>query len=194
MRVIVTVNDSTGRSTKWFACLSNFIHRTHQMTLPNPDIMNGKSCGIVGNELRRQGRRTEFFDSHLGKDDGFRRVVIEFHNHLHKGMSVTPIVGRSTMPNVPVGPWCLFRAPVEGVRQGKTVVVQLRAATCPVPTRPGTVKRFEREQATIGDLWQHQHVTLKFLDPDLGSIAPAGKDKTEILVIEEHVEVFWMEP
>ena len=52
----------------------------------------------------------------------------------------------------PDGAYCLFRAPVEGTRQGKTVLVQLRDATDPETGQRYTVKRYESEKATQDDV------------------------------------------
>jgi hypothetical protein len=58
-------------------------------------------------------------------------------------------------PAIPNGAYCLFRAPVEGTRQGKTVLVQLRDATDPENGGRYTVKRYESEKARDGDSWRH---------------------------------------
>ena len=43
------------------------------------------------------------------------------------------------------------RVPVEGTRQGKTVLVQLRDTTDPETSQRYTVKRYESEKAAKGD-------------------------------------------
>ena len=70
-------------------------------------------------------------------------------------MFVAQVVGKSMEPAIPDGSYCLFRAPVEGTRQGKTVLVQLRDATDPETGQRYTVKRYESEKATQGDSWRH---------------------------------------
>ena len=80
-------------------------------------------------------------------------------------MFVAQVVGKSMEPAIPDGAWCLFRAPVEGTRQGKTVLVQLRDATDPETGQRYTVKRYESEKAAEGDSWRHERITLKPLNP-----------------------------
>ena len=55
-------------------------------------------------------------------------------------------------PAVPDGAWCLFRAPVEGTCQSKTVLAQLRDATDPETGQRYTVKRYRSEKAKKGRL------------------------------------------
>ena len=52
------------------------------------------------------------------------------------------------LPTIPDGAYCLFRAPVEGTRQGKTVLVQLRDAIDPETGARYTVKRYESEKVS----------------------------------------------
>ena len=65
-----------------------------------------------------------------------------------KGVFVAQVVGGSMEPAIPDGAWCLFRAPVAGTRQGKTVLVQLRDATDPETGQRYTVKRYKSEKVT----------------------------------------------
>ena len=104
-------------------------------------------------------------------------------------MFLAQVVGRSMEPAIPDGAWCLFRAPVEGTRQGKIVIVQLRDATDPENGERYTVKRYESEKATNGDSWRHERITLKPVNPDFEPIALTGKDDGELQVIAELVEV-----
>ena len=46
-------------------------------------------------------------------------------------MFVAQVVGKSMEPAIPDGAYCLFRAPVEGARQGKIVLVRMRDETDP---------------------------------------------------------------
>ena len=62
-------------------------------------------------------------------------------------MFVARITGRSMEPVIPDGAYGLFRSPVQGTRQGKTVLVQLRDATDPRTGARYTVKRYESERA-----------------------------------------------
>jgi len=104
-------------------------------------------------------------------------------------MFVAQVVGKSMEPAIPDGAWCLFRAPVEGSRQGKTVLVQLRDATDPETGQRYTVKRYESEKAVKDDSWRHERITLKPLNSDFEPIVLAGRDAGELQVIAELVEV-----
>jgi len=75
-------------------------------------------------------------------------------------------VGKSMEPAIPDGSYCLFAAPIEGTRQGKTVLVQLRDAADPETGERYTVKRYESEKTQDSDVWHHTEITLKPLNPD----------------------------
>ncbi|MEA3412575.1 MAG: S24 family peptidase [Pseudomonadota bacterium] len=92
-------------------------------------------------------------------------------------------------PAIPDGAWCLFRAPVEGTRQGKSVLVQLRDATDPETGQRYTVKRYESEKVKVGDTWRHARITLKPINPDYEPLVLTGEDEGELQVIAELVEV-----
>jgi phage repressor protein C with HTH and peptisase S24 domain len=70
-----------------------------------------------------------FSDLQHIEEDGLEWVELGSRRRLRPGMFVAQVVGRSMEPTIPDGSWCLFRGPVEGTRQGKTVLVQLRDAT-----------------------------------------------------------------
>lgn len=122
-------------------------------------------------------------------DDGFEWVAVESRHRLRPGMFVAQIVGKSMEPDIPDGAWCLFRTPVEGTRQGKTVLVQLRDATDPETGQCYTVKRYESKKATKGDSWRHERITLKPVNPEFEPIILTGTDDGELQVIAELVEV-----
>ena len=130
-----------------------------------------------------------FGDPQHIEDDDFEWVAVESRHRLHTGMFVAQVVGKSMEPAVHDGAWCLFRAPVEGTRQGKTVLVQLRDATDPETGQRYTVKRYKSEKAREGDSWRHEKVTLEPVNPDFQSIVLAGADEGEFQVIAELVEV-----
>ena len=130
-----------------------------------------------------------FSDPQHIEDDGFEWVAVESRHRLRPGMFVAQVVGKSMEPVIPDGAWCLFRAPVEGTRQGKTVLVQLRDAIDPESGQRYTVKRYESEKAAEGDSWRHERITLKPLNPDFDPIVLTGTDQGELQVIAELVEV-----
>ena len=130
-----------------------------------------------------------FSDPQHIEDDDFEWVAVESRHPLRKGMFVAQVVGKSMEPAIRDGAWCLFRAPVEGTRQGKTVLVQLRDATDPETGQRYTVKRYKSEKAEEGDLWRHVKITLDPVNPDFEPIVLTGADEGELQVVAELVEV-----
>ena len=130
-----------------------------------------------------------FSDPQHIDDDGFEWAVVETKRRVRPGMFVAQVVGKSMQPAIPDGAYCLFAAPVEGTRQGKTVLVQLRDATDPESGERYTVKRYESEKAQAGDSWRHEKITLKPVNPDFKPIVLTGADEGELQVIAEFVEV-----
>ncbi len=90
---------------------------------------------------------------------------------------------------IPDAAWCLFRTPVEGTRQGKIVLVQLRETTDPETGQRYTVKRYKSEKAQTGDSWRHEKVTLKPVNPDFEPIVLTAADEGELQVVAKLVEV-----
>lgn len=122
-------------------------------------------------------------------DDGFEWAAVETKRRLHPGMFVAQVVGKSMEPAIPHGAYCLFAAPVEGTRQGKTVLVQLRDATDPESGERYTVKRYESEKAQSGDSWRHEKITLKPVNPEFKPIVLTSADEGQLQVVAEFVEV-----
>ena len=109
----------------------------------------------------------------LEKDD-WEWVEIEASHRLRPGMFVAQVVGRSMEPMIPDGSWCLFRAPVHGTREGKTVLVQLRDDFDPETGQRFTVKRYESEKARHDDSWRHVRITLRPANPEFEPILLEG--------------------
>ena len=130
-----------------------------------------------------------FSDPQHVEDSAFEWVEVGSRHRLRPGMFVAQVVGKSMEPAIPDGSWCLFRAPVEGTRQGKTVLVQLRDTIDPETGQRYTVKRYESEKAHVGDSWRHSKITLKPLDPDFAPIVLTGVSQGELRVIAQLVEV-----
>ena len=130
-----------------------------------------------------------FGDPQHVEDDGFEWVAVESRHRPRKGMFVAQVVGKSMEPAIPDGAYCLFRAPVEGTRQGKTVLVQLRDTTDRETGQRYTVKRYESEKSSGGDSWRHQRITLKPVNPDFEAIVLEGGDEGQFAVVAELVEV-----
>jgi hypothetical protein len=92
-------------------------------------------------------------------------------------------------PAIPDGSYCLFSAPVEGSRQGKTVLVQLRDGVDPETGERYTVKRYGSEKIQIDGSWQHSKIILKPANPDFEPIELTDAEDGELRVIAELVEV-----
>jgi phage repressor protein C with HTH and peptisase S24 domain len=56
-------------------------------------------------------------------------------------MFVAKVVGKSMEPRIPDGSYCVFAAPVQGTRQGKIVLAQLRDQADPEGGERYTLKR-----------------------------------------------------
>ena len=131
-----------------------------------------------------------FGDPQHIEDDGFEWVAVESRHRLRQGMFVAQVVGKSMEPAIPDGAYCLFRAPVEGTRQGKIVLVQLRDATDPETSQRYTVKRYESEKATQDDgTSRHLRIVLKPLNPEFKPIVLTVDDEGTVDVVAELVEV-----
>ena len=104
-------------------------------------------------------------------------------------MFVAQVTGRSMEPMVPDGAYALFRSPVEGTRQGKTVLVELRSAIDPETGERHTLKRYESEQVAAGDSWRHEKITLKPINPEFDPIVITGEEEGDLTVVAELVEV-----
>jgi SOS-response transcriptional repressor LexA len=130
-----------------------------------------------------------FGDPQHIQDDDCEWIAVETKHRLRPGMFVAQVVGRSMEPMIPDGSYCLFIAPVEGTRQGKIVLVQMRDATDPESGERYTVKRYESEKAEEGDSWRHAAITLIPLNPEFEPIVLARADNDQFQVVAELAEV-----
>ena len=130
-----------------------------------------------------------FSDPQYIDDGDFEWVAVEAQHRLRKGMFVAQVVGKSMEPRIADGSWCLFRAPVEGTRQGKTVLVQLRDDIDPETGQRYTVKRYESEKAGEQDSWRHVKITLRPVNRAFEPIVLTGAKEGELQVIAELVKV-----
>ena len=135
-----------------------------------------------------------FSDPQHIEDDGWEWTAVDTKHRLRPGMFVAQVVGKSMEPAIPDGSYCLFAAPVEGTRQGKTVLVQLRDATDSETGERYTVKRYESEKTQDDDSWRHAKITLKPVNPDFEPIVLTESQEGEVLVIAECVDVLDGEP
>ena len=125
----------------------------------------------------------------IANEGDFEWVAVEARHRLVPGMFVAQVVGQSMEPVISDGAWCLFRAPVEGTRQGKMVLVQLRGAIDPETGERYTVKYYESRKEQVGDSWQHTRVRLKPANPAFEPIVLTGAEEGELQVIAEVLEV-----
>lgn len=130
-----------------------------------------------------------FGDPQRIDDDAFEWVAVDSRHHLRPGIFVAQVVGKSMEPDIPDRSYCLFRAPVEGTRQGKTVLVQLDDATDPETGQRYTVKRYGSEKLGDGDSWQHTKITLKPINTDFEPIVLTDAQEGRVEVVAEFLEV-----
>ncbi len=125
----------------------------------------------------------------VGEDAEFEWVEVRSRHRLRPGMFVAQVVGRSMEPMISDGSWCLFRGPVEGSRQGKNVLVQLRDATDPETGQHYTVKRYRSEKKQGTEPWHHGRIALEPANPEFEPIVLSGAEEDQLQVIAEFVEV-----
>ncbi len=130
-----------------------------------------------------------FSDPQHVEDENWEWAKISTARRLRPGMFIAQVVGKSMEPAIPNGAYCLFAAPVEGSRQGKTVLVQLRDRTDPETGERYTVKRYESEKASEADSWRHTSITLKPVNPEFPSIQLSESEAEELQVIAEFIEI-----
>ena len=117
-------------------------------------------------------------------------VEVETARKPRKGMFVAQVVGRSMEPIIPDGSYCLFAAPLEGSRQGKIVLVQLRDQTDPETGERCTVKRYASEKVVAEDgSWRHVKITLKPTNLEFSPIELTCEDEGQVQADIEFLEV-----
>ncbi len=105
-------------------------------------------------------------------------------------MFVAQVVGKSMEPAIPDGSYCLFASPVEGSRQGKTVLVQLRDQKDPENGERYTVDRYFSEKASSEDgTWRHVKIEWRPNNPSVATITLREEDEGAVGVVAEVVEV-----
>ncbi|MCE2559207.1 MAG: hypothetical protein J4F98_11515 [Acidobacteria bacterium] len=123
------------------------------------------------------------------EDAGLEWAEVRSRHRLRPGMFVAQVVGRSMEPTIPDGSWCLFRGPVEGSRQGRNVLVQLRDATDPETGQHYTVKRYRSEKAKRSESWRHKRITLEPANPEFEEIEFLDAEEDELQIVAELVDV-----
>ena len=131
-----------------------------------------------------------FSDPQHINDEDFEWVAVDTSHRLRRGVFVARVVGKSMEPTVPDGAHCLFRAPVDGTRQGKMVLVQMRDDTDPESGQRYTVKRYESQKVEDESSWRHTEISLKPVNRDYEAIVLIGEDSEPVAVVAEVLEVF----
>lgn len=131
-----------------------------------------------------------FSDPQHVDDKNWEWVEVKTKRRLRPGMFLAQVLGKSMEPAIPDGSYCLFATPVEGSRQGKTVLVQLRDAIDPETGERYTVKRYESEKVKAEDGgWRHTKITLKPANPAFEDIELTDAQEGQLQVIAECIEV-----
>ncbi len=130
-----------------------------------------------------------FSDPQRVDEENFEWVAFETAHRLRRGMFVARAVGKSMEPTIPDGAYCLFRAPVDGTRQGKIVLVQMRDGTDPESGQRYTVKRYESEKAADSTAWRHTEIRLESVNPDYEPIILTNAQDAALAVVAEFLEV-----
>ena len=136
-----------------------------------------------------------FGDPHALPDESdWDWVVFDTARTLRQGMFVARVVGKSMEPRIPDGSYCLFRSPVTGTRQGRTVLVQLRDAVDPDTDQRFTVKRYRSEKTADEFGWRHVKIVLEPINPEFQPIELKTEDEEAVAVVAELVEVIGSGP
>nr|MDQ3347662.1 S24 family peptidase [Acidobacteriota bacterium] len=117
-------------------------------------------------------------------------TALDSGRRLRPGMFVAQVVGKSMEPHIPDGSYCLFGSPVEGGRQGKTVLVQLHDRSDPEHGGRYTVKKYFSEKASSDDgSWRHVKVELRPNNADFSAIELTTDDEGSLQVLAEVLQV-----
>jgi type I restriction enzyme, R subunit len=135
-----------------------------------------------------------FGDPQHVDDAGWEWVAIDTKRHLMPGMFVAQVVGKSMEPGIPDGSFCIFRAPVTGTREGKTILAVLRDERDPETGERYTVKRYESTKVGSSESWRHRAITLRALNPAYPAILLSAGEGDRLAVVAELVEVLRPRP
>jgi hypothetical protein len=125
-----------------------------------------------------------------GEPSEWEWIAVDTGHRLRPGLFVAQVAGKSMEPQIPDGAYCLFGSPVEGTRQGKTVLVQLLDRTDPEHEGRFTLKKYFSEKATSSDgSWRHVKIELRPNNPDFRPIELTTDDEGSVKVVAELLEV-----
>ena len=109
-----------------------------------------------------------------------------------RGLFVARVVGESMNRRIPNGAYCVFRAPVEGSRDGRVLLVQHREIDDPETGGHYTVKTYRstKAQGPEGG-WRHAEIRLEPDSdaPGYEAIVLRDMEESEVRVIAELVQV-----
>ncbi len=109
-----------------------------------------------------------------------------------QSLFVAQVVGESMNRRIPNGAYCVFRAPVEGSRTGRVLLVQHHGIEDPETGGSYTVKVYERQGEILAEDGERRtNILLKpdSDDPRFGPIVLTPKDEAEVKVVGELVRV-----
>ena len=85
-------------------------------------------------------------------------------------------------------------SPVTGIRQGRTVLVQLRDAVDPDTGERFTVTLYRSEKTADEGGWRHVSIVLEPVNPEFEPIELTTEDEDSVAVVAELLEVIGPEP
>ncbi len=104
------------------------------------------------------------------------------------GLFIAQVVGQSMEPAIADGSWCVFRSPVTGSREGRTVLVEMRDATDPETGLRYTVKKYSSQKVLEPDgSWRHSRITLEPENPMFEPIVLEDVEEDAFAVVGELV-------
>ena len=153
---------------------------------PEPGERNVKCLPLLPLKAAAGG----FGDPTFDPGDECEWVEIETHHTLRAGMFVAQVEGKSMEPAIPDGSYCLFRAPIEGSRNGRVVLVSLSDEVDAETGERFTVKRYESEKVDEEDgTWRHVEVRLLPNNKEFEAITLKDEVEGRVAVVAEMIEV-----
>ena len=111
-------------------------------------------------------------------------------SRLDRDMFVARVQGRSMLPKINDGDYCIFRFNPKGSRQGRIVLAQYRGPEDPETGGSYTVKQYYSEKKqTSEDQWQHQRILLKPLNSEFKPIEVDASSAEDIRIVAELIHV-----
>ena len=177
------------RDRSWFRNAADQVQRHSagfRLVAPSPETRYVTCVPLVPLEVAAGA----FGDSHTVPDESeWDWVEFDTARALRQGLFVARVTGKSMEPRIPDGSYCLFRSPVSGTRQGRTVLVQLREEVDPDTGQRFTVKRYRSEKTADEDVWRHVKILLEPVNPEFQPIELTTEDEDAVTVVAELVEV-----